>query len=132
MIADFAIHDKGTATLTPISCSPCGRWMKKANGSSSAARYTTLTRTAKESGSRPADGKAIRKISWTGTTRSTPESGGRDGRTRPTAIWKPMNDRNGLTCAPMPGKGLIKSPPSTWGQPPARWRRKESRPASAT
>ncbi len=56
MIADFAIHDKGDGTPTPISCSPCGRWTKKGNGSPNAARYTTLTGTAKESGSRPADG----------------------------------------------------------------------------
>ena len=37
----------------------------------------TLTGTAKESGSRPADGKATRRTPWTGTTRSTLKSGGR-------------------------------------------------------
>ena len=37
-----------------------------------------------------------------------------------------------LTFAPMPDRGLIKSPPSTWGQRSASWRRKAYRPTSAT
>ena len=30
-------------------------------------------------------------------------------------IWKPSAARSALTFAPMPDRGLIKSPPSTWG-----------------
>ena len=49
-----------------------------------------------------------------------------------TAIWKPSAARSALTFAPMPDRGLIKSPPSTWGQRSASWRRKAYRPTSAT
>ena len=49
-----------------------------------------------------------------------------------TAIWKPSAARSALTFAPMPDRGLIKSPPSTWGQRSASWRRKAYRPISAT
>ena len=40
--------------------------------------------------------------------------------------------RNALICAPMSGRALISSPPSTWGQRPARWRSGELRPTSGT
>lgn len=56
----------------------------------------------------------------------------RAGLTRRTAIWKPSTARSALTFAPMPDRGLIKSPPSTWGQRSASWRRKAYRPTSAT
>ena len=49
----------------------------------------------------------------------------------PIAIWKPMTARNALTFVPMNGRGLIKSPPSTWGQRSARWRNEGYRPTSA-
>ena len=123
---------RGTAIPTPISCLPCGRWTKPGNGFPRAGRSTTLTRTASVSGLRPADGKATRRTPWTGTTRSTPRYGGRAGLTRRTAIWKPSAARSALTFAPMPDKGLIKSPLSTWGQRSVSWRRKAYRPTSAT
>ena len=132
MIADFAIHDKGDGNPHAHILLTMRGWTKKADGSPRAAKCMTLTRTGNASCFRPADGKATRRTPWTGTTGSTPKSGGRDRRTRPTAIWKLTTARNGLTCAPMPDKGLIKSPPSTWGLPSARWRKRESRPTSET
>ena len=55
-----------------------------------------------------------------------------NGRTRRTAIWKPSAAPNPLTCAPMPDRALIKSPPSTWEPPSARWRSGAYRPTSET
>ena len=89
MIADFAIHDKGDGNphahilLTMRAMDEQGKWLPKSRKS------TTLTRTASVSGLRPADGKATRRIPWTGTTRSTLRYGGRAGLTQRTAIWKP-------------------------------------------
>ena len=104
MIADFAIHDKG-------------------DGNPHAHILLTM---------RPPDGKATRRIPWTGTTRSTLRYGGRAGLTQRTAIWKPSAARSALTFAPMSDRGLIKSPLSTWGQRSASWRKKAYRPTSAT
>ena len=49
-----------------------------------------------------------------------------------SAVRKPSAARSALTFVPMPDRGLIKSPPSTWGQRSASWRRKAYRPTSAT
>ena len=95
MIADFAIHDKGDGNphahilFTMRGMDETGKWLPKSR------RCTTLTRTASVSGCRPGTGKATRRTPWTGTTRSTPRYGGRHGRTRRTAIWKPSAARNG-------------------------------------
>ena len=66
--------------------------MNTAGGSRKPERYTTLTRTVSASGSLPATGSVTRKTQWTGTTKSTPRSGGTAGRPSPTAIWKLLAD----------------------------------------
>ena len=50
-----------------------------------------------------------------------------------------LNDRGRVAyndlcrkCQHMNGRGLIKSPPSIWGQQSARWRNEGYRPTSAT
>ena len=62
------------------------------------ARYfnmsMNLIRTGNESSSRPAGGKATRKIRLTGTTANMAKSGGMNGRSSKTAIWKPTTARN--------------------------------------
>ena len=45
----------------------------------------------------------------TGTTRSIVKSGGMNGRSSRTAIWKPMTARSVWICVPMPDRGLILS-----------------------
>ena len=110
---EFHIEEPGAAYTNP------------AGGFPRAGKSTTLTGTGNESGSRPADGKATRRTPWTGTTRRTGSSGGRAGRTPPTIIWKPPDDRNALTCVPIRNRGLIKSLPFTWGLRSARWRNGE-------
>ena len=124
MIADFAIHDKGDGNPHAHILLTMRAMDEQASGSPRAGRSTTLTRTASVSGLRPADGKATRRTPWTGTTRSTLRYGGRAGLTRRTAIWKPSAARSALTFVPMPRQGIDKSPPSTWGQRSASWRKK--------
>ena len=46
-------------------------------------------------------------LRWTGTTRSIVKSGGMNGRSSRTAIWKPMIARSVWTCVPMPDRGFI-------------------------
>ena len=50
----------------------------------------------------PAGGKATRRIRLTGTTRNIVKSGGMNGKSSRTAIWKPMTARSVWTCVPMP------------------------------
>ena len=125
MIADFAIHDKGDGNphahilLTMRAMDEQGKWLPK-------------SRKVYDLDENGADGKATRRIPWTGTTRSTLRYGGRAGLTQRTAIWKPSAARSALTFAPMCDRGLIKSPLSTWGQRSASWRKKAYRPTSAT
>ena len=45
----------------------------------------------------------------TGTTRSIVKSGGMNGRSSRTAIWKPMTVRSVWTCVPMPDRGLMQA-----------------------
>ena len=95
MIADFAIHDKGDGNPHAHILFTMRGMTNRAGGSPRAGRCTTLTRTASVSGFRPGTGKATRRTPWTETTRSTGRYGGRRGRTRRTAIWKPSAARNG-------------------------------------
>ena len=109
MIADFAIHDPhppghnphAHVLLTMRAMDEHGKWLPKA------ARFMTLTKTGNGSNFRPADGKATRRIRLTGTTRSIVKSGGMNGRSSRTAIWKPMTAQSVWTCVPMPDRGLI-------------------------
>ena len=132
MIADFAIHDKGNGNphahilLTMRAMDENGKWLPKSR------KVYDLDENGERIRLRPGAGKATRRIPWTGTTRSTERSGGRAGRLPLTAIWKPTDARSALTFVPMNGRGLIKSPPSIWGQQSARWRNEGYRPTSAT
>ncbi len=122
MIADFAIHDKGDGNphahilLTLRAMDEHGKWLPKAE------RCTTLTRTVSVSSSHPATGKATRKTRWTGTTRSTPRSGGMAGPLsnryleaagRPERVDLRSYERQGIDS---------KSPPSIWALRSARWK----------
>ena len=105
MIADFAIHDKG-------------------DGNPHAHIMLTM-RAVDENGK------------WLPKSRKVYDFDEKGERIRlPSGRWKSHKentvDWNGLPCAPMPDRGLTKSPPSTWERPPARWRRRESRPTSET
>ena len=131
MIADFAIHDKGDGNphahilLTMRAMDETGKWLPKSR------KVYDLDENGERI--RLASGRwESHQIPWTGTTRSTPRYGGRAGLIRRTVIWKPSAARSALTFAPMPDRGLIKSPPSTWGQRSASWRRKAYRPTSET
>lgn len=44
---------------------------------------------------------------------SMQKSGGRDGQTWQTVIWKPMTAQNGLPCIPILSRGLIRFLPTT-------------------
>ena len=83
----------------PHPADASGRWTNTAGGFQKPERFTTLTRTASASSSPPATGSVTRRTPWTGTTRSTPRFGGTAGKPSPTAIWKPLADRNVLTSA---------------------------------
>ena len=134
MIADFAIHDPhppghnphAHVLLTMRAMDEHGKWLPKA------ARFMTLTRTGNGSSCHPAGGKATRRIRWTGTTRSIVKSGGMNGRSSRTAIWKPMTARSVWTCVPMPDRGLILSLLSMRGPLSGRWKSVVSRRISAT
>ena len=128
MIADFAIHDKGDGNphahilLTIRAMDETGKWLPKSR------KVYDLD----ENGERIRLPSGNWKSHKEETTRSTARYGGRAGRLSLTAIWKPMTARSALTFVPMSGRGLIKSPPSTWGQRSARWRKEGYRPTSAT
>ena len=132
MIADFAIHDKGDGNphahilFTMRGMDEQGRWLPKSR------KVYDLNENGERIRLPSGNWKATKRTPWTGTTRSTGRYGGRRGRTRRTAIWKPSAARSALTFVPMPDRELIKSPPSTWGQRSASWRRKAYRPTSAT
>jgi len=74
----------------------------------------------------------IGQIRLTGTTRSIVKSGGMNGKSSRTAIWKPMTARSVWTCVPMPDRGLILSPLSMRGLLSGRWKSVVSRRISAT
>ena len=129
MIADFAIHDKEDGNphahilLTMRAMDETGKWLSKSR------KVYDLDE----------NGERIRlpSGSWKSHKEDTVDwndqrCGGRAGRLPPTAIWKPMTAQNALTFVPMSGRGLIKSPPSTWGQRSARWKNEGYRPTSAT
>ena len=105
MIADFAIHDKGDGNPHAHILFTMRGMDEQAGGSPRAGRSTTLTRTASVSGSRPGTGKAIRRIPWTGTTRSIVKIWRQGWLIQQTAIWKPSAARNALTFAPMSVRG---------------------------
>ena len=136
----FFLNERGRVTYNDL-CRKCQRTCKQSFRAvivdcphylSKRSKRKVKEDTASVSGLRPADGKATRRIPWTGTTRSTLRYGGRAGLTQRTAIWKPSAARSALTFAPMSDRGLIKSPLSTWGQRSASWRKKAYRPTSAT
>ncbi len=76
--------------------------------------------------------EATRRIRWTGTTRSIVKSGGMNGRSSRTAIWKPMTARSVWTCVPMPDRGLILSLLSMRVRLSGRWKSVVFRRISAT
>ena len=125
MIADFAIHDKGTGNphahilLTMRALDESGRWLPKSrkvydlDGNGERIRLPSgRWKSHKED-----------TVDW--NDQKNGSSGGRAGRTPPTIIWKPPDDRNALTCVPIRNRGLIKSLPFTWGLRSARWRNGE-------
>ena len=121
MIADFAIHDKGDGNphahilLTMRAMDETGKWLPKSR------KVYDLDE----------NGERIRLASgrWKSHKEDTVDW---NDQIRRTVIWKPSAARSALTFAPMPDRGLIKSPPSTWGQRSASWRRKAYRPTSET
>ena len=128
MCADFAIHDKGTGNphvhimLTVRPLKENGAWAQ------SAARHTTWTRTASVSPMGKAAGRTTGRTPPTGTTKGMWRFGGRHG---------PAYTNRALEAAGQPAlvdhrsykrRALIKSPLSTWGQRPARWRSAASAP----
>ena len=68
----------------------------------------------------------------TGTTRSIVKSGGMNGRSSRTAIWKPMTARSVWTCVLMSDRGLILSLLSMRELLSGRWKSGVSRRISAT
>ena len=127
MITDFAIHDKGDGNphahilLTMRAMDETGKWLPKSR------KVYDLDK----------NGERIRLPSgnWKNHKEDTVDWNDQKyaeiWRQGWAAIWKPMTARNALTFVPMNGRGLIKSPPSTWGQRSARWRNEGYRPTSA-
>ena len=124
MIADFAIHDPhppghnphAHVLLTMRAMDEHGKWLPKSR------KVYDLDENGERIKLRPAGGKATRRIRLTGTTRSIVKSGGMNGRSSRTAIWKPMTARSVWTCVPMPDRGLILSPLSMRGLLSGRWK----------
>ena len=79
-----------------------------------------------------ADTMNVLLVRLTGTTRSIVKSGGMNGKSSRTAIWKPMTARSVWTCVPMPDRGLILSLLSMRGLLSGRWKSVVSRRISAT
>ena len=94
MCVDFAIHDKGDGNPHAHVMLTMRAMDERGKGFPRAARSMNLIRTGNESSSRPAGGKATRKIRLTGTTANMAKSGGMNGRSSKTAIWKPTTARN--------------------------------------
>ena len=128
MIADFAIHDKGDGNphahilLTMRAMDETGKWLSKSR------KVYDLD----ENGERIRLPSGNWKSHKEDTVDWNDQKYGEMWRLPPTAIWKPMTAQNALTFVPMSGRGLIKSPPSTWGQRSARWKNEGYRPTSAT
>ena len=131
MIADFAIHDKGDGNphahilLTMRAMDENGKWLPKSR------KVYDLDENGERIRLPSGNWKSHKEDTVDWNTRSTARSGGRAGRLSLTAIWKPMIARSALTFVPMSGRGLIKSPLSTWGQRSARWRNEGYRPTLA-
>ena len=135
MIADFAIHDKGDGNphahilLTMRAMDETGKWLPKSR------KVYDLDE----------NGERIRLASgrWKSHKEDTVDwndqkyaeiwrQGWADTANRYLEAIGSPERLDLLTFAPMPDRGLIKSPPSTWGQRSASWRRKAYRPISAT
>ena len=84
MIADFAIHDKGDGNphahilLTMRAMDEKGKWLPKCR------KVYDLDENGERIRLPSGRWKSHKEIPWTGTTRNTLKSGGRDGRTRLT------------------------------------------------
>ncbi len=98
--------------LTMRAMDEHGKWLPKSRKVYDLDRTGTIKL-------RPADGKATRKIRLTGTTASMEKSGGMNGRSSRTAIWKPTTARNEWISVLMKDRGLILSLPSMRGCCPA-------------
>ena len=69
---------------------------------------------------------AAASVGMAGMTEATAKSGGMNGKSCRTPLWKRRAGRNALTCDLLSGKGSSWLPPSTWAQPLLLWRRKAS------
>ena len=134
MIADFAIHDPhppghnphAHVLLTMRAMDEHGKWLPKSR------KVYDLDENGERIKLHLAGGKATRRIRLTGTTRSIVKSGGMNGRSSRTVIWKPMTARSVWTCVPMPDRGLILSLLSMRVLLSGRWKSEVSRRISAT
>ena len=131
MCVDFAIHDKGDGNphahvmLTMRAMDEHGKWLPK-----SRKVYDLDENRGTDKNFRPADGKVTRKIRLTGTTASIVKSGGMNGRSSRTAIWKPTTARSGWISVLMKDRGLILSLPSMRVLLSGRWKSEGFRPTS--
>ena len=132
MIADFAIHDKGDGNphahilLTLRAMDEHGKWLPKAR------KVYDLDENGERIRLPSGNWKCHKENTVTGTTRSTPRSGGMAGRPSPTAIWKRRADRNVLTCALLSGRAFSRYRPSISVPLHTRWKSVERKPFSAT
>ena len=132
MIADFAIHDKRDGNphahilLTMRAMDETGKWLPKSR------KVYDLDENGERIRLPSGNWKSHKEDTVDWNDQKYGEIWRQGWRLSLTAIWKPMIARSALTFVPMNGRGLIKSPPSTWGQRLARWRNEEYRPTSAT
>ena len=132
MIADFAIHDKGDGNphahilLTMRAMDETGKWLPKSR------KVYDLDENGERIRLASGRWKSHKEDTVDWNDQKYAEIWRQGWLTQRTAIWKPSAARSALTFAPMPDRGLIKSPPSTWGQRSASWRRKAYRPTSET
>lgn len=134
MIVDFAIHDTyppghnphAHVMLTMRAMDEHGKWLPKSR------KVYDLDENGERIKLPSADGKSTRRIRWIGTTRSIAKSGGMNGRSSRTAIWKPMTAQSVWTCVLMPDRGLILSLLSMRELLSGRWKSGVSRRTSAT
>ena len=94
MCVDFAIHDKGDGNphahvmLTMRAMDERGKWLPKSR------KVYELDKNGERIKLPSGRWKATRKIRLTGTTANMAKSGGMNGRSSRTAIWKPTTARN--------------------------------------
>ena len=134
MIISFAIHDPhppghnphAHVLLTMRAMDKHGKWLPKSR------KVYDLDENGERIKLPSGRWKSHKRIRWTGTTRSLVKSGGMNGRSSRTAIWKPMTARSVWTCVPMPDRDLILSLLSMRERLSGRWKSGVSRRTSAT